>query len=347
MPSPVLLAQVADVPAPLWLVTFLHGLTFVLHMASMNLMLGGAWHLATGVGGRRVASALPPLFSFTVTLGVAPLLFLQLVHGERFYASSIQMGWLWLGILLVLMLAYYAAYACEGRAKAGRAAPAWLRAAPLAGLLVFSFVLSANVALSEHPAVLSGLEDPGTNLPVTETGVWLRWSHTIVGAIAFGSLLLLILAHGRHGKDAAEAEALTRRGALTACVATGISVLLGVGQLLQSTDHIGGALPGIGLVIGIGAGLAVPIVMLLYWKRPTTARLLLACGLGLVALAGKTVLRFAMRASRLEGVEDPVVTAPMDFGPIALFIVCLLIAVGMLVWLGRLALDARASEEVR
>ncbi len=56
-----------------------------------------------------------------------------------------------------------------------------------------------------------------------------------------------------------------------------------------------------GLAFGIAAGLAVPFVMFLYAKRPSTGRLVLALGLALIALTGKTVLRFAMRASRREG----------------------------------------------
>ncbi len=40
----------APVPSPLWLITFLHGLTFVLHMAAMNILVASAFHLATAPG---------------------------------------------------------------------------------------------------------------------------------------------------------------------------------------------------------------------------------------------------------------------------------------------------------
>lgn len=344
MSFPALLATAPDIPAPLWLITVLHGLTFVLHTAAMNLLVGGAFHLASGGGGRRLAAALPPLFSITVTLGVAPLLFLQLVHGERFYASSIQMGWLWIGILLVLMLAYYAAYACDGRYRRDQRPAGWLRVAPFAGLMIFSFVLAANVALSEHPEVLGGLTNPGLNLPLVETGVWLRWSHEIVCAIAFGSLLLLILAHGARRDDPERAQRLTSRGVRTAVGATLVSVLLGVGQLMTSTDHVGGALAGMGLGLGILAGLAAIGMMVLYGRGPSVGRLVGAGLLAIVALTGKTILRFAMRASRLEDVPEAPIAEHIEVGPILLFLVCFLIAVGALVWLLRLARPTPTAE---
>ena len=46
----------------------------------------------------------------TVTLGVAPLLFVQELFGRVFFTSSILMAWFWLAIIALLIPAYYGVY---------------------------------------------------------------------------------------------------------------------------------------------------------------------------------------------------------------------------------------------
>jgi hypothetical protein len=47
---------------------------------------------------------------FSVNFGVAPLLFVQVLYGHFFYASSILMAVFWLAVIPLLIAAYYAAY---------------------------------------------------------------------------------------------------------------------------------------------------------------------------------------------------------------------------------------------
>ncbi len=98
--------------------------------------------------------------------------------------------------------------------------------------------------------------------------------------------------------------------------------------------------------IGILAGLSVPLLMFLYARAPSGRRLVLTCVLALVALSAKTVLRFGMRASRLEGVSDPVIAPTIQIGPIVLFGLCFVIAVVVIVWLLRLASPTSSQETV-
>ena len=108
-------------PAPPGLLEFLLVFTFILHLLAMDFLLGGVIILAiSGFLGRRdsrhheltrrVARALPPVTAFTITLGVAPLLFLQLVYGQLFYTSSVLMAWYWLAVVLLVLLGYYGVY---------------------------------------------------------------------------------------------------------------------------------------------------------------------------------------------------------------------------------------------
>ena len=87
-------------PAPVWLLRTLLLLTFFLHVLFMNCLLGGT-AIALVCRMRRKSSEfsarlagdlgqiLPSVFAFTITLGVAALLFLQVLYGQFLYASSI------------------------------------------------------------------------------------------------------------------------------------------------------------------------------------------------------------------------------------------------------------------
>ena len=97
-------------PAPVWLLRTLLLLTFFLHVLFMNCLLGGT-AIALVCRMRRKSSEfsarlagdlgqiLPSVFAFTITLGVAALLFLQVLYGQFLYASSILVGVPWLAII--------------------------------------------------------------------------------------------------------------------------------------------------------------------------------------------------------------------------------------------------------
>lgn len=59
---------------------------------------------------RALATRLPVAVALTITLGVAPLLFVQVLYGQFFYTSSILLGYVWLTLLLILLLGYYGYY---------------------------------------------------------------------------------------------------------------------------------------------------------------------------------------------------------------------------------------------
>src|ERR1035438_845348 len=102
----------------------------------MNFMLGGAvlalvskWRSKDRENGNRVffdvAKKLPSLLPATITLGIAPLLFVQVLYGQFFYTSSIIIAWPWFLVLVFLTIAYYGFYLASFQSgqhagKAGR-----------------------------------------------------------------------------------------------------------------------------------------------------------------------------------------------------------------------------------
>ena len=110
--------------------TFLLYLTYYLHLLGTGVMFGGAAVAALGhfkgktdpkwqrLGGD-MSKILPFSIAFTVNLGVAPLLFLQVLYGNFFYSASILVGIPWLLLILVLIAGYYMAYWVVFRKGAG------------------------------------------------------------------------------------------------------------------------------------------------------------------------------------------------------------------------------------
>ena len=94
-------------PAPVWLFKILHDLTFALHLASVDLLLGGVMlGIAFSLLGRAQAAGmimhrLPTLMAFVINLGVPPLLFAQVLYGRALYTSSVLIGAWWISVIFL------------------------------------------------------------------------------------------------------------------------------------------------------------------------------------------------------------------------------------------------------
>ena len=106
-------------PAPVWFVQFFKILGFALHSVPMNLWYAGLLialvvHLRGGEHGRRFGARLlkqmPIIIALGINLGIVPLLFVQLAYYKFFYPATILMAWHWLGIIALLIPAYYGVY---------------------------------------------------------------------------------------------------------------------------------------------------------------------------------------------------------------------------------------------
>jgi cytochrome bd-type quinol oxidase subunit 1 len=110
-------------PAPVELLTPLLVLTFTLHILAMNVTLGGTViAVVSDLMGRRdgndryrrlarhLIAMMPVTLAATITLGVAPLLFIQTLYGQLFYTSSILMAWPWFAVVPLVIVAYYGIY---------------------------------------------------------------------------------------------------------------------------------------------------------------------------------------------------------------------------------------------
>jgi hypothetical protein len=90
--------------------------TFFLHLLCMNTMVGmGIIALVKSLFdrsgavayNREISEKLPYTIAFTVNMGVAPLLFIQVLYGQFIYTSSLLMAVYWLSITGILIIAIF------------------------------------------------------------------------------------------------------------------------------------------------------------------------------------------------------------------------------------------------
>jgi hypothetical protein len=116
-----------SLPAPVWFVQLFKALGFTLHAVPMNLWYAGlliavVLHFSRHPHARqfsgRFARQLPVIVAAGINFGIVPLLFVQLAYYRVFYPATILMAWFWLGIILLLIPAYYGVYAYAGGMRA-------------------------------------------------------------------------------------------------------------------------------------------------------------------------------------------------------------------------------------
>ena len=323
--------------APIQLVTALHLLTLSLHFLAMNLLVGGV--IIVLIAGIRKSWDDPTLVKFTkvfpiamaatVTLGVAPLLFLQLVYHRQMYSAAIVSGWFWVLVPAAAMVSYYALYRADGRgAKTGKLSVPALFVA-LVGLLYISLVYSSVFAMAERPKLIHDFyaqDQSGWVWNPASSTYLLRWLHTILGAIAVGGYWIGVI-----GKDAPAAYQTGKRfyvvGVVLAAI-TGSAYLMTVPGLMH-TRAIG--VLGVGIVLTLGS-------LHLYFKKKF-------CWAGVLLLGSIMAMVYARHMARLLRLADSyrpdsMHSAP-QWGPFVMFLICFVIVLAVVAYMVRLAMAKR------
>ncbi len=189
-------------PAPVWLFKILHDLTFALHLASVDLLLGGvALGILFSVLGRPQAAGmimhrLPTLMAFVINLGVPPLLFAQVLYGRALYTSSVLIGAWWISVIFLLMASYYGLYFAAKRADA-RCSWTAPGIAALLLILTIAFIYTNNMTLMLRPQAWLGMyraSTSGLRLNTGDVSLWPRWFFFVTGAFPVAGVALALLA---------------------------------------------------------------------------------------------------------------------------------------------------------
>ena len=326
---------------------FLLLLTFPLHLLAMNSMLGG---LAIGLGqhliggevrkqlSHRIAIALPLVIAFVVNLGVAPLLFLQVLYGQFIYTSSILMGVFWILIIPILIIGYYGAYLYDFKyARLGRAGI-------VIGLVTFSFLLcigyffSNNMLLMTLPAHFSQYFShmAGNYLISSDAQFLPRYFHMMCGSLAVGGLFVAALGRFRSVDNPELAAHSLHLGMNVFSWLTCFNLGVGIWYLMYLERDtmfmfMGGNLLAT-LCFVVALGLAVTVIITGFKKK-----LLVTIVATVVLVYLMSFMRAWERASYLEEyfqLGDLRVVA--EYSPFIFFLVTLIAGVVCVVWMLRL-----------
>lgn len=276
--------------APLWLINILHVVTLSLHLIAMNFLFGGLVVILLGkISGRwqnptvlRYVDLLPIAMAITVTLGVAPLLFVQLVYPKQMYSAAIVSGWFWLLIFPVVILAYYfvygAAFSKTPETHNGR-----YLLVSLLGFIYVSLVYSTVFALGENPELChtAYAADPGGWTINPDIGSWVfRWLHDIAGAITVGGFFVGVV--GRNDESVYGVGKQFFTWGMAAAAVLGMIQLFRLGDYLaplMRTPAIWALMIGIVLSLGSlhfffkkrfvpsGAMVQVSVIMMIYTRH--------------------------------------------------------------------------------
>lgn len=329
-------------PAPLWLLTLLHIVTLTLHFLAMNFLLGGVVVVLFGKIEdrwshpivRRFVVLFPSVMAATITLGVAPLLFLQLVYPRQVYSAAIASGWFWMMIVVAAMTAYYLFYSASFRVARSRPKAIQLGIAAVA-LIYVSLTYSTVFSLVENPELIATVyaADQRGLVMNPQIGSWIfRWGHMLFGALAVGGFFVGLL-----GRDDEKLFSLGRNIYLGGIL---LSSLFGLIWLFTLGDALPRFMQSLGVWYLTGAIVLAVVAFLLYAKRA-----FVVSGLSLfLSMLGMVATRHELRLVQLgDALRIPAVRPQWDV--FAIFLVCFLIAIGLVVWMLRMLLRANEVEE--
>ncbi|HEX8926152.1 MAG TPA: hypothetical protein VF786_10195, partial [Terriglobales bacterium] len=366
MPTHVPRVDVLPLPGPVWLMTALLLVVFTLHVLFMNAAVGGglwtAWNYFRGRKAehpysRRLANELakmlPVLLAFTVTLGVAALLFVQVLFGNFLYASSILIGSLWLAVIPLVMVAYYGYYYVANTAERGSSRTGVVAMISVLILLCIGFIFSNNMTLMLVPSrwlAMYRAHPNGWNLNLGEPLLYPRYLHIMNGAIAVFSAILAHIGMRKMKTDFEYGRWLVRRGAAVFGICSGIQFLLGLWLLMSVPreimlsflrDPLASSLLGLSLISVIASVVAMMIGAMA--ERPTK---LVNAGFGMmvITVAMMVGMRHLLRAAYLKDYANlGALQVKPQIGVIAIFLVLFVAGLATVGYM--LALLVKASKK--
>ena len=298
MPLPAL--DPMPVPGPPWLFHVLWLVTFAVHVVGVDVVLGSSLlgTLASLHPDRAFGRPVARLFaeintwavSLTITFGIAPLLFLQVLYGRLFYGATVILAPAWLGLLALLMAAYYLAYAAKYRLRAGKGAALPMALSALLFLAVTVIQVVVHLLSVQPGRWEAALASPWTAF--ADRAVLPRSLHFVLAGVTLGGILLAWLSVRRPPAEEERAQASARAsfGVKVALLATVLQLVVGLWLTISIPREVllglmrGGAATMVPFTLGITAGFGL-LVFLARVRDPLADRSSVRHALELFGLA--------------------------------------------------------------
>jgi len=333
-------------------------LTFYLHVLAMDTMLGmtiiAFLHHFSSEGGslpvtRGISKKLPYVIALAVNLGVAPLLFAQVLYGHFLYVGSMLMGVFWLSIIPLLIIAYYSAYIYSYRYQGMRAGRMLTTGITMISLLCIGFFLSNSMTLMLHPESWSRyFEHPdGFLLNLGDPTLIPRYLHFVSSAVAVGGLAIALFYTYRSSHGHEQETRWIQYGCNWFAGATMVNFAIGVWfldslpkGLIAPSTAVGGLFSFFLILAMVTAVLAV-IAAMRYRPLP-------AAGLTLATLLFMVLVREFLRASYLRPWFSPgELTVRSSWSPFLLFLLFFAAGMALVGWMLKTTFAALHSKEAR
>lgn len=325
-------------------------LTFPLHLLLMNAMLGTtaislyAWLKGDETHGRlahELAKFLPFLIAFTVNLGVASLLFLQVIFGNFLYTSSVLMAVYWLSVPLILIVAYYAVYLYDFKFTFCDKGGVFLIVLALAIFLVIPFIFTTNMTLMFEPQQWAAYfrNRGGTILNAGSPVIWPRYLHFIISGMAVGGLFVAVFGRIKGKNDPLLEELAVNIGMSLFTTLTLLQIIVGSWFLINlplpvKLLFMGGSMHTTALfTVGF---LLTFLVLWAGFKR----RVFLCASLAVSLVYIMAFMRDAVRTGYLKPFFTPATLKVVpQYSPLILFAVTLIVGIGTIIWMLRKAIS--------
>ena len=351
--NPATLIPTPDaIPVPWGWFYILLVVTFLLHILVMNAMLGGGIIalISTLRGGsentqlcKEFSYKWPYTIAFAVNMGVAPLLFVQVLYGHFIYSSSILMAVWWFSIIAMLILAYYSAYIYDFKFDDLKGTRIFLLEFSVMVLLVIAFFFTNNMTLMLQPEHWAAYftNAGGTLLNVTDPTVIPRYLHFVIGAIAVAGLYLALIGHFNLRKSPIDKQILIRKGLKYFSVATAVQIFFGIWFLLAlpkqvMMEFMGGNAYGTGLLT---LGIILALGALYFGFK---GNLMASSVTTLVLLIVMILIRDLVRILYLQpyfSMSD--LTVKPEYSPLIFFLVVFVAGLAMIWYMLKLAFNCR------
>ncbi|MBN2332203.1 MAG: hypothetical protein JXO49_00755 [Deltaproteobacteria bacterium] len=320
-----------------WLFQGLMVLTFALHIVVVNLVVGGIFmavyhHFKGGEYGQRLSKGLARAstvnLSLAIVLGVAPLLFVQVIYDPFWYVANTLSAWWAMAFLLIIILGFLSCYVFYLKRQKNPAGFGFFGIAALIMVVFAGGIMSVFAMQQLLPEqwkawyiVNDSLKTLGTGMYAFEHG---RFLHFMVPAfINIGIYMMLYAWYFRPRTDIDQGylDWVGRSGARLAKIAAMVQVVIGFWWLFSVPLQFSFYLNPLFLV---GAALGTLVLVVLMMAEQNPDRYAVPLGLvSLVAVLGMSTAREVLRMNYLGRHDYSIYTYPvsLDLGSTALFLV--------------------------
>ncbi len=329
---------------------------FPLHLILMNAMVGSTAVAAYACMrkdetmkelGHELAKAIPFLVAFAVNLGVAALLFLQVLYGTLFYTSSVLIGVYWISVIPLLIVAYYAAYLFDFRFLRLTRPRGAVISLSLVIFLSIAFIFSNNMTLMLNPANWNAYfaHPAGTTLNLGDPALIPRYLHFMIGAVAVGGLFVALFGRFRRTMEPDVRTAAENTGMHLFSVMTGLQIVVGFVFLLSLPRKVmvslmgGNAMATIFLVVGV-------TLALLVFAAGMKRKVYVCAGLVVPLIFVMSFIRDFVRTGYLEPYFSPEsLRLASQYSPMFMFFAALAVGVAVVAWMLRKARESFLQAE--